>query len=110
MYGSSYYAVVVFYLLHCHLTKEMFKLENERRNVWKQNMNTQDRPISLSQVEALLPSRLSNRSHVSGSLSFIRCPALSRSHVPFIPLRVNAFMSEGYLEKTNKQPTIKLIF
>lgn len=65
------------------------------------------RPMSFSQVAALLPSRLSSRSHVSGSLSFIRCPALSLSHAPFIPLRVNAFRSAGYLGQTQPRRVLK---
>lgn len=68
-----------------------------RTITWRPTKNVFHRPISFSQVEALLPSRLSRCSQVSGSLSLIRCPDLSGSHVPFIPLRLNCFMSEGYL-------------
>lgn len=57
------------------------------------------RPMSFSQVAALLPSAQSSRSHVCGAFSFMRCPARSLSHTPFSPLRMNAFASLGYLQK-----------
>jgi len=75
----------------CELQRAFQKprIKKERRDL--------SRPMSFSQVAALLPSMLSSRSHVCGVLSFIRWPARSLSHAPFIPLRLNVFGSAGYL-------------